>query len=82
MITMKPKDFQDLVYENADRDYGMCPPPIDAQTGLNILINHFLGEDWYTTMPMGVQQVNAEAIYAILEKYPEKQKGLLSKIFK
>lgn len=76
---MTAKEFQDFVYENADKDYGICPPPIDAQVGLNILIDHFLGEDWYVVLPVGVKQVNSEAIYEILRKYP-KRKPLIEKV--
>ena len=53
---------------NDSKDYGLCPPPTNAQDGLNILIDHFLGEDWYSTMPMSQEQVNSEAIYEILQK--------------
>ena len=38
--------FMDELLKNADEDSGLCSPPIDAQKGLNILIDHFLGEDF------------------------------------
>lgn len=53
-------------------DIGQFPPLIDAQRGLNILIEHFLGDDWYCTLSMHTDQVNTEAIYEILQKYPKK----------
>lgn len=62
--------FLDQVYENTDKDYGICPPPTPAQEGLDVLIEHFLGKDWYVVLPLGAEQVNTEAIYEILKKYP------------
>lgn len=67
---MTPQEFQNLLYENTDEDYGICPPPTTDRDGLRILINHFLGDDWYVVMPLGHEQVNSEAIYEILRKYP------------
>jgi hypothetical protein len=71
---MKAEDFAKSAYENAEKDYGICPPPTDAKTGMKILIEHFLGKDWYVVLPVGVEQVNTEAIYEILKKYPTKQR--------
>ena len=68
---MKPKEFAKMVYDMADEDYGICPPPIEAQIGLNVLINHFLGDNWYASLPLGVEQVNTEAVLAILERFPD-----------
>lgn len=66
---MKPEQFIELAHAKADRDYGLCVPPTTAQDGLNVLIKHFLGDDWYVTMPYGSGQVNTEAIYDILSQY-------------
>lgn len=70
---MDAERFRNMALAKADRDYGMCAPPTKAQEGLNILIDHFLGEDWYTVMPVGAEQVNTEAIYQILKSYPKKK---------
>jgi hypothetical protein len=59
--------------ESDPTDYGLCPPPLNAQKGLDILIKHFLGSDWYTAMPMCTEQVNAEAVYCILLSHGEKR---------
>ena len=75
---MEAEKFRKDLLENSDEDYGLCWPPTKAQDGLNILIKHFLGDDWYTTMPMNGEQVNSEAIYEILK---QNKKGLLSRIF-
>ena len=45
-------------------------PSLNAQEGLNILMKHFLGENWYVVDPIHNDQVNAVLVYEILEKYP------------
>ena len=75
---MKAEKFKKLIHSKSNKDYGLCPPPIEAQEALNILIEHFLGEDWYVVMPVSTEQVNAEAVYEILRK---NQGGLIKKIF-
>ena len=67
---MKAEEFSKQLFENSDKDYGIFPPPTDAQEGLDILITHFLGENWYTTLSICNAQVNSEAIYEILRIYP------------
>lgn len=54
-------------------------PPLEPQIALNILIEHFLGKDWYTPNPIGVKQVNTEAVYEILSRYPRKR-GLIERL--
>lgn len=59
-----------LMRENIeDTTYGLYPPPMKAQTALNILIDYLLGEDLYVVDPMGTEQVNVCAIEQILDKY-------------
>lgn len=70
---MTPEEFTEFIYKNADSDYGILPPPIDAQTGLDVLIHHFLGDDWYSISLIHTEQVNTEAIHEILRKYPRKE---------
>lgn len=77
---MTPEDFITFVSEKDDTDYGICPAPVDAQTGLNILIDHFLGEGWYVSMPICQEQVNTEAIYEILKKYPNVDKSFIDRL--
>ena len=71
---MTPEHFIDSLMKDASRDYGLCPPPIKAEKGLDILIRHFLGDDWYVVMPLSQEQVYTEAICAILEKTQKKKK--------
>ena len=70
---MQARKFIQTVLDNANYDYGICPPPIKSQDGLNILIDHFLGEDWYVTLPLNIEQTNTSAIYEILNDYPTKK---------
>lgn len=63
---MKPEEFAEFV--NKSGDYGLCPPPITAEKGLDILIDHFLGKDWYVVMSVSKEQAYTEAIYEILKR--------------
>lgn len=54
-------------------------PPLEPQIALNILIEHFLGKEWYTPNPIGVKKVNTEAVYEILSRYPKKR-GLFERL--
>ncbi len=70
---MDAEQFAKEVWNNAGKDYGLCPPPTEAQAGLSILIKHFLGENWYVMMPLSPEQVNTEAIYDILRMFPPRR---------
>lgn len=50
-------------------DYGIFPPPMDAQVALNELCRFFLGDDWYCVTPIHTAQVNTEIVYEIESKY-------------
>jgi hypothetical protein len=76
---MKPEQFIDNLKKEDDFDYGLCPPPVKADKGLDVLIEHFLGDDWYVTMPISTEQVYTEAIYAILERH--QKKTILQRLF-
>lgn len=70
MKTMTPDKFVEIVDKHNDgKDYGLCPQPYPANKCMDILIEHLLGKDWYTTMPMGPEQVNTEATYEIIRRY-------------
>lgn len=68
---MNAEKYIESVLYKSDKDYGIFIPPTKAQEGLHILIHHFLGDDWYTVNPISRDQVNTEAIYEILKRYPE-----------
>lgn len=73
MTTQEFEDFLEKEIMSEEDRKNIFSPPLEPQVALNILIEHFLGEDWYTPNPIGVKQVNTEAIYEILRKYPEKK---------
>ena len=78
---MKTEEFLKIVDEhNEGKSYGICTQPYPADKCINILIEHFLGKDWYTTLPMGSEQVYTEAICDILDK-TQKRKSFLSRLF-
>ena len=68
MIT--PNEFLKKQRKEHPDDYGICPPPTPAQGAVDVLIEHFLGKGWYSTMPMGTEQINTQAVCEILDKYP------------
>ena len=79
---MTPEDFIEDVRKEDNTDYGLCPPPVKADKGMQVLIDHFLGEDWYVTLPLSTEQVYTEAIYAILEKNRKKSiRGFFKRLF-
>lgn len=71
---MTPKEFAKFAYKkaNGEFDNDLMPPPTSAKDGLEILIKHFLGDDWYYVLPVHATQIYTEAIYEILLKYPKK----------
>ena len=69
---MTPKEFSDMVNASADMDYGICPPPITAEKAMSVLMDHFLGKDWYTVLPLNQEQVYTEAVYTILTQSQNK----------
>ena len=77
---MTPEKFIEIVRKESPKDYGLCPPPIKAERAMDILIEHFLGENWYVTLPMGVEQVYTEAICQILKENP-KRKSFIKRLF-
>lgn len=78
---MEAEKFLDELLKESDIDYGLCPPPISAEKGLEVLIKHFLGVEWYVTMPISQQQCYTQAIYEILEK-TQKRKSIFKRIFR
>ena len=78
---MKTEEFLKIVDEhNNGKTYGLCPQPFPADKGLDVLIEHFLGKDWYVTLSMSKEQVYTEAICNILHK-TQKRKSFISRFF-
>lgn len=77
---MTLEQFYELIKkENPENiDYGICPPPLDAQVAFNALAAHFLGDDWTTPLPVNQEQVNTMQLYDIITKYinPKKRNPL------
>ncbi len=80
MINKKGKHYKNRKETNEDianrilslaepGDYGIFPPPMDAQVALNELCRFFLGDDWYCVLPIHAGQVNTEIVYEIESKY-------------
>ena len=72
MTTKEFVQFLDEKIMNDDDRKNIFSPPLDPQIALDILKDHFLGEDWYTPNPISTLQVNTEVVYEILSKYPGK----------
>lgn len=61
----------------------LCDPPTDPRIAIHILIDHFLGEDWYVVMPEHDDQVITVAVAEILNKYPKNRfSSFVKKIWK
>lgn len=52
-------------------DYGIFPPPMDAQVAVNELCRFFLGEDYWTIVNNN-EQANTEIVYEIECNYKRK----------
>lgn len=68
------KGFEPLKDNICNTSYSFCPAPMNAQQALDILTSYLLGDDWYVTMPISVEQINACAVEQILDKYSKKWK--------
>lgn len=73
MTTKEFEDFLEKEIMTEEDKKNIFAPPLAPQIALNVLIEHFLGKDWYTPNPIGVKQVNTEAVYEILSRYPKKR---------
>lgn len=70
---MTTKEFSEILSKKA-KEMGwediIFPPPTTDREASQILIHHFLGDDWYVVNPIGHEQINTEAVWEILSKYP------------
>lgn len=73
MTTREFEDFLEKEIMTEEDKKNIFVPALEPQIALNILTEHFLGENWYTPNPIGVKQVNTEAVYEILSRYPKKR---------
>lgn len=67
--------FSDWLKRNWEKD-NLCPPPLNAQTAINILCNYLLCEndDWYIVMPVNNEQANTLIVEEILSRYSKQYK--------
>ena len=64
------KEIGERLFNLTDKkDYGIFPPPMNAQVALNELCEYFLGKDWYSVNPLGAEQINTEIVYEIECKF-------------
>ena len=49
-------------------------PSMKAQTAIDELCTHILGNDWYVVDPLGVEQVNSIIVYEIERKFKRYRK--------
>ena len=57
---------------NSQKDYGLCNPPMDAQTALNFLADYLEIPD--NVLPESVEQTNTYIVCEILDRYSKKYK--------
>lgn len=62
------KSFEAMKNILEDNSYGIYPAPLKAQAALNILTDYLLGDDWYITDSIGVEQANVIVVEQILDK--------------
>lgn len=63
-------EIGERIFQLTDKkDYGIFPPPMEAQTAVNELCRYLLGDDWYSVNPLGAEQINTEIVYEIECRY-------------
>lgn len=76
MTKKKEEKIRNRILNLTDKkDYGLCPPPMDAQVAVNELAKHFLGDDWYSVMPISNLQINTEIVMKIEMRYKGARKN-------
>lgn len=67
------EEMLDRIFKLTDgKDYGLFPPPMNAQVAVNELCRYLLGDDWYTIITNN-EQANIEIVYEIERKYRRKK---------
>lgn len=57
------------VIKKNGEDYGIFPAPMNAQVALNELCKYLLGDDWVCVNSISAEQVNAEIVHEIKNKF-------------
>ena len=50
------------------------PESTSDKNAIRLLIDYFLGKDWYVVDPISHDQINTIAVNEIIKKYPKKKK--------
>ena len=73
MSSPSEENFLNKIKECSKQNYIINPNIfLSDYDFVNIIIEHFLGKNWYVCSPISNVQVNAEAMLEILDKYPKK----------
>ena len=73
MSSPSEENFLNKIKECSKQNYIINPNIfLSDYDFVNIIIEHFLGKNWYVCDPISNIQVNAEAMLEILDKYPKK----------
>lgn len=70
---MTTTEFEEIIKKKEielHNEDNIFPVPTSDYEAFTILRNHFLGEKWYVVNPISHEQCNTEAVYEILQKYP------------
>ena len=75
------KNFAKWLREQEEKTnrFNVFAPPLKAQDAMSFLIDYLLGDDWYVMYPARTEQINAEAVDAILLKYSKKYRKDIKK---
>lgn len=89
---MLAEKYWEKILKDIDENGGYFLPSTDAQDAFNILVDHFLGEDFYIVDPVNNGQANTVLVYEILlrnqkardkkEKTRDKLISLINKVLK
>lgn len=63
-------------------DCGLCDPPMNVNSAIQMLKNYLLGEDWFVSLPEGPEQVNTAIVHSILMKYSKEYRKEMKKYSK
>ena len=67
---IKQQQIYDRIIRLTDKkNYGICPPCMDAQVALDELCRYFLGDHYYIALPLPAKQANTQIVYDIEMNY-------------
>ena len=82
MSSPSEENFLNKIKECSKQNYIINPNIfLSDYDFVNIIIQHFLGKNWYVCSSISTVQVNAEAMLEILDKYPNINGNRIGKTF-